>query len=473
MFTMAVRDDFWAEAAERPAPPAWFPPAAAAAAIVPAIVMLDALPGLNVTLSVAAIGAALLPAVRHRLDAWRWTYAGLIAVLLLMPLVRAAPWLITLDVLAVATLGCLTLTGFSTWTSFVMSGVSVALRCLSAPAFLLRPLSRRLAGRPVGNLQPALVGGAIAGVLVIVFGALFASADEAFAELTTNVLVPDVDWGTLPPRLFVFGAALLLTGAGLYASLRPVAAPATQGARRLTRTEWLVPLVVLDLLFFVFVLVQLAVLFGGNEHVLETSGLTYAEYAREGFFQLVAVAVLTLAVIAAAVHTADLSDPADRRLARAALAALCLFTLVVLASALRRIGLYESAFGLTRLRISVHATILWLAVVFAMVLVAGALWRGDWLARAVVVSAAVTLVVLNLANPDALIARRAVERFQASATLDDYYLSSLSADAVPELLRLPGARACELLDAPPADASWSEYNRSRSRARELLLARGC
>ena len=59
--------------------------------------------------------------------------------------------------------------------------------------------------------------------------------------------------------------------------------------RRLSRAEWVIPLALLDALFLAFVIVQLAVLFGGHDRVLRTTGLTYAEYARSGFWQLLAV----------------------------------------------------------------------------------------------------------------------------------------------------------------------------------------
>ena len=71
-------------------------------------------------------------------------------------------------------------------------------------------------------------------------------------------------------------------------------------APRLRLAEWAIPLALLDLLFLAFVAVQLTVLFGGHDHVLETSGLTYAEYAREGFWQLIAAAALTLVVVGGA-----------------------------------------------------------------------------------------------------------------------------------------------------------------------------
>ena len=82
-----------------------------------------------------------------------------------------------------------------------------------------------------------------------------------------------------------------------------------------------------------------------SAHVLDTAGLTYAEYARSGFAQLLAVAALTFAVIAAARRWAAAAAAA------ALLAALCVLTLVVLASALKRLGLYEETYGFTRLRL--------------------------------------------------------------------------------------------------------------------------
>ncbi len=68
----------------------------------------------------------------------------------------------------------------------------------------------------------------------------------------------------------------------------------------MARLDWLLALGALIALFAAFVALQLATLFGGHEHVLRAAGLTYAEYARQGFGQLIAAAALTLAVIAAA-----------------------------------------------------------------------------------------------------------------------------------------------------------------------------
>ena len=82
---------------------------------------------------------------------------------------------------------------------------------------------------------------------------------------------------------------------------------------------------------------------------------------------------------------------------RLALGALCVGTLGVVASALRRMDLYVDAFGLTRLRVFVTVTEIALAAVFVLLLVAGIRWRGGWLPRAVL--QVVGVAMLGLAAP--------------------------------------------------------------------------
>jgi hypothetical protein len=238
------------------------------------------------------------------------------------------------------------------------------------------------------------------------------------------------------------------------------------------KVEWAIPLGLLNLVFAGFVAVQLAVLFGGRDHVLRTAGLTYAEYARSGFFQLVVIAALVLAVIAIAVRFADTSNARDGALLKGLLGCLCALTLVVLVSALKRLGLYEDTFGFTMLRFFVHVTIVWLGLVFLAIMVTGATSRSAWLPRGIVWMTAATLLWVNLMNPEAFVARRNIERFTQTGKIDVGYLRDLSADATPALMSLPaGLRACVLADQPALedDSFWS-FNLSRVRARALLAS---
>jgi hypothetical protein len=232
-----------------------------------------------------------------------------------------------------------------------------------------------------------------------------------------------------------------------------------------------VPLAFLNVLFLAFVLVQLAVLFGVRDRVLRTAGLTYAEYARQGFWQLLAVAALTLGVIGAAALVADAPRREHRLLLRALCGALCALTVVVLASTVQRLLLYEDAFGLTRLRLFVTAFALWLGGLFALLVLAGIVGAvRRRLAPVVVAGTALALLGFSLASPDRLIAERNVERWRETGRLDERYLIRLSADAVPALVELPAElEVLADLEAALADEEpWSSFNFSRRRARGLL-----
>lgn len=443
-----------------PVPPRWFPPAALGAGVVTAALVVDYLPGIGLTLALAVIGGTLLAAVRGSMDAMRWWFVAVGAGLAVMPALRDAEWLVALDLLAVAALGCLTLTGVGAWRSVVVAAVSVPLRALLAPLFLARPYAGTRADRWAGPLRAA----GLTAVLVVVFGALFASADRAFGEVV-DAVVPDMTVDVVVARIVVTVVVTALVAGGLLAHLRPVALPEPLRRERVaSAAEWVVPLGALVALFAVFVGVQAAVLFGGHEHVLRTSGLTYAEYARQGFFQLLVVVALTFAVVAAVVRIAP-----PTRLRRVLLGALCALTAVVLASALRRLGLYEQAFGLSRLRVLAYAIAIWLGVVLVLVVLAGVWGRvARTLPALVLGSAATVLLALNVADADAIVARSLVDRWERTGKIDTYYVSTLSADAAPALATLPAPiRDCVL--APHDDpAGWPEWNLARSRAADLV-----
>jgi hypothetical protein len=296
--------------------------------------------------------------------------------------------------------------------------------------------------------------------------------------------------GMMPFRVLVFGVVVVMTAS--YAAAAPrFAAFGTpwpwggslwlaaigenrRSPRRVARTEWAIALGALDLLFAAFVAVQLAVLFGGHDHVLRTAGLTYSEYARQGFFQLLAVGVLTLGVVAGTLRWAARNGGRDAVLLRALLGVLCVLTLVVLASALRRLGLYEEAFGFTRARVAAHGIVLWLGTVLMLVMAAGLRGRGWWLPRATVGVTAAGLLLFTAVDPDGLVASSNVARYQDTGKIDLMYLSTLSADAVPALAGLPQMpEGCVFeLSGLPAELArpepWHAWNLGRQRARDIL-----
>jgi hypothetical protein len=366
-----------------------------------------------------------------------------------------AAWVVALDLAAAAMLA-----------AFAVCGPRLA--SLAAPMVRLRHAPGLAPPLPSGSAP--LLRGSMLGLLVAApFAALFWQADAAFAQLGRSVPLPSGDplVGQAVTFVFVLVAAV---GLGL-AARRPFRRTLPRVERRLSPWEWALPLALLDVLFLAFVLVQLAVLFGGNDRVLETAGLTYAEYARQGFWQLLAAAALTLAVIGAAALVADTPRRSHRLLLQALLGTLCALTVVVLVSAVERLLLYEDAFGLTRLRLFAVAIALWLGGLFALLLVAGlAPPVRRKLAHIAVAGTALALLGFSLASPDRLIADRNVERWRETGRIDGWYLSGLSADAAPALVELPAElHVLDGLETRLAeDEPWSSWNRSRARAREVL-----
>jgi hypothetical protein len=321
-------------------------------------------------------------------------------------------------------------------------------------------------------------GVAIGAPLVLLFGGLFVAADAVFKGLVTGVL-PRVS--TVPTHV-----ALILVWSWLAAGLlrdilavreerRFVQAAAVTSRRSslaLGPIELTVVLGALDLLFLAFVLVQFRYLFGGKGLVEARTHLTYAQYARQGFFELVAVAALVLPLLLLADWAFRRERANQDRLFRALAGLLLALLGVVMASALQRMRLYQSQYGLTELRVYATGLILWLAVVFV--------WFGATVlhghrrlfAVGALVSGFAASAALNVLNPDALIARTNLSRPQ----VDVAYLASLSDDAVPTLVgRLPalepGLRrqlAAALLARERPAHDWRSWNLSRRRAERAL-----
>ncbi|MFT4263740.1 MAG: DUF4173 domain-containing protein, partial [Nocardioides sp.] len=351
-------------------------------------------------------------------------------------------------------------TGGRTLVGFVLAGVCWPLAGLRGMPWLGRTLSRLGGVRRSAAVLRTLAWSAAG---LIVFGLLFASADALLAEWI-GALVPDLTIDTFVLRAFLTVAVGGTVLAAAYLALNPPRIDRDGGLGRPVRRryEWLVPVAVVDTVFAAFLAAQATVVFGGHGYLRRTTGLTYAEYVHQGFGQLTVATALTLLVIWAAARKAPRETPADRAWLRGSLGLLCAETLVVVASALYRMSVYQDAYGFTRLRLLVDVFEGWLGIVVLAVAAAGVLLRGAWLARFGVLSGAVALLVLAAANPDAWIARHNLERYAETGKIDWGYLQGLSDDAVPVLA--DHRAACALVGREDSRDDWLEWNLGRARA---------
>ncbi|MCP2296764.1 protein of unknown function (DUF4173) [Nocardia amikacinitolerans] len=398
-----------------------------------------------------------------------WTALAL--ALLAVGAVRAAGWLFVLCLLAAVFAGSLAVVPRRSVHGIWYDAIAVPLEATAAVLWVSEGSRRARDARTVRTWRAGLSVGATVALLAV-FAPLLGSADATFGSML-NRLVPTVEPASLVRWTLVsglvalgcFGAMYLLAGPPMSADSIP---REKVSGRTVSRWEWALPVGALTALFAAFVAAQFAALFGGDDYVQKTAGLTYAQYARSGFWQLSIVTMLALAVILAVLRFADQDSARDRTWLRALLGSVTALSLVLVASALGRMWTYQQAYGFTVLRVLVEAFELWLGLMYVLVLVAVLRLRRAWLPRAALGTAFATLLVLAILNPERLVADRNIDRWTNGKTLDTDYLSTLSPDVVPALDRLPEPLRAEILepirDDLPED-TWQSWNLSRASAR--------
>lgn len=157
-------------------------------------------------------------------------------------------------------------------------------------------------------------------------------------------------------------------------------------------------------LFAVFVLFQARYLFGGNDVVLKTENLSYADYARRGFFELVAVTVMALPMLMFWQESLRNATTSDRKPVRFVVLAMSGLFGLMLVSAAYRMGLYISAYGLSTLRFYVAMSIGFLFVLIGGYAFLGSKWRLSAVPHVAFVALMAMTLVINMIRPDRLIA---------------------------------------------------------------------
>lgn len=289
----------------------------------------------------------------------------------------------------------------------------------------------------------AVRGLVIAVPLLLLFGGLFVAADAVFAHLVGDLFTLDLaDLVAHIIGTLFFG---WLAAGFLRTSLikQPEALPDVGGGRlALGPIEVGVVLGLLNLLFLAFVAVQVRYLFGGAALVEAAAHLTYAEYARQGFFELVGVTALVLPVLLA-LHWALGENGLALRLYRWLGSSLVVLLFVIMASALQRMGLYTQQYGLTEARLYATAFMLWMGVLFIWFFATVLRGRREQFAVGALATGFLLLAALHVVNPEALIARTNLALRAETGRFDALYAASLGPDALPVLV--------EALDELPAD----------------------
>lgn len=350
--------------------------------------------------------------------------------------VRSSPWLTVPDVIAAVALVLVALSarngsglgdtaaGYRRRLVRLVAGALNALRRAALGVEAEIPADWR--SRIRQSLGPAVIGLVVALAVMI----LLASGDALFASyLDVDGLADDS-----LPRFVAAVAAMSMVVAGAGAAAAAERRPAIPARRVAAAPHVLVASVPVVAVYMVYVAVQCSSVLLGASYVRDRTGLTFAEYARSGFFQLIAVGTITflwLSMLRPVVRTAV--GPVARALRLVAVIATAC-TLVMVAAAIVKLDLYADVFGLTMLRLYTTVFAAWLGLALLLGLAAVMRPRGDWLLPVVATTALAGVFAMNVANPERIVAEHNLTETIGSDEFDVDYLLGLSDDAVPAVV---------------------------------------
>ena len=296
-----------------------------------------------------------------------------------------------------------------------------------------------------------LLGAVIALPILSIAVGLLSSADAVFRKMTLdfmNWIRPGNIFNVVVRIAFLFFASYALTSYLCKKSISEEVKDRRKGEPVLAITI----MSLLSLLYLLFSGIQIFGLFLGKMQLPE--GYTYAQYAREGFFQLLAVSILNLILVLVC-----LSFFKESKVLKVIMTIMSLCTFVMIASSVMRMIIYIRYYYLTFLRIFVLWMLVVLFVMFIGVLIN--IYRESFpLFRYGVVIVTVLYLALSFSHPDYLIARVNLANapgedgmgwvesgeqdygddffsgpfFRGAEYSDFDYLSGLSADAAPIII---------------------------------------
>lgn len=433
-----------------------------------------------------------------------WVIMGLLVVMAGVPFLRMEPF--TAGISIVLSLGGLILLAatyrngnwlyFRLW-DFAGEMLTVLLAAIVRPFSLFKAQPANASDNPPVSTgrstawkkaAPVLRGLLLAIPVVAVLTGLLSAADMVFAERIKDLL-SFFNIEKLPEYIFrmvyILILAFLFTGIFLHALLPSKTAERPDPGQPAVKpflgwTEAVIVLGAVVLLFGFFVVLQFQYLFGGEANIT-AAGYTYSEYARRGFGELVVVAVLSLLLTLVLGSITRREGYGKRILFKVLSATLLALVLVILASALQRLFLYDEAYGFTRLRTYTLIFIPWLALLLLAAIGFNLTNRSGRFGLALLAAVVGFGITLGAWNVDGFIARQNIERGMYGKELDRSYLALLSTDAVPAMTKAyqaPGSKIHDIVGAELAcraavlaggpRQSWKSYNISRAAAENAL-----
>lgn len=284
------------------------------------------------------------------------------------------------------------------------------------------------------NVLYAFLGLLCALPLTAVVVTLLMSSDGAFQNVMNGLseLLPNLSFSIIWEILFAIPIAMYIFGA-LFSVKEPVrehfGVPEYRFLPPMISYFAVSPICVFYLIYVIVQIKNISDAFGKN--------IGYAEFARSGFFELCAIAVINLGVIVVMQTFSKRNDNDKKPLAlRIYSVMIPVFTLMIIATALTKMFMYIGEYGMTQLRVYTSWFMVLLAVIFALIIVLQIKDYSIW--KALFAAFSVMFAVLCFGNFDGNIAAYNIGAYQSGN------IEKLDVDAFEELGTAAVAPAYEL-----------------------------
>jgi hypothetical protein len=292
-------------------------------------------------------------------------------------------------------------------------------------------------------IKKILLGLLISLPLLLIILILLLSADLVFSQFLKGFLdwIKSLNLAEIFAQLILFLVATMLSFSYLWSFLKsaqskqpgssPLAIP------KKTTLDPVISITVIslvNLVYLLFISVQLAFMMGAIKNGLPAN-ITYAQYARKGFFELLAVTLINFTILLVGLTFKAKENQVVDKTIKTLHTLLVLFTIILLGSSYMRMSLYEAEFGYTYLRILTMSFMILLFVMFVVALFK--IWNERiGLLKTYIVLSVIAYMVVNFIGIDALITKKNLIRFENTGELDTYYLTELSYSSIPVLVDL-------------------------------------
>ena len=292
------------------------------------------------------------------------------------------------------------------------------------------------------NIWYVVLGLVISLPLIVIVIFLLSGADAVFRELTNSIL-ENINIGNIFNVCFrvsfMFFATYLLVAYLCKKTIREEVKDRRTGEPVLAITITSL----LTIIYLLFSGIQIVYLFLGQMQL--PKGYTYAEYAREGFFQLLAVSVLNLVIVLVCMGFFK-----ESKVLKIVLTIMSACTFIMIVSSALRMIIYIRYYYMTFLRIFVLWSLIVLFLLFAGIVIN--IYKESFpLFKYSMVVITVLYIILSFAHPDYIIASVNLANapqsvndnlsqnnssfFLADEPYEDFsYLTILSADAAPVII---------------------------------------